>query len=275
VRVAPPRPRFRPRVQRSRTKRLDHDAAASRETGRRPLGSPHVGPFVHGAARYPATSAEGQHRSRPKKATPHPGGVIDFVASNPGSTAGDVARARGSIGTWSRRVWPSWPSRESLRRPSAATRRPTLRSWSNASLGSARSIIAGSDSAGSPHLLAAQPGASPASGSNGRPCAWQADEYQPIGQSIPVNEPKRGVRSGAGVLGIRLVRRGSVHQFVHREVGRRAPRERLACCCFAKARAAASERLALASRQRRSKLGRAAAPPQQRDTRSEQRENHA
>ena len=31
--------------------------------------------------------------SGPKEATPR--GVIDFVASNPGSTAGDVARARG------------------------------------------------------------------------------------------------------------------------------------------------------------------------------------
>ena len=32
-------------------------------------------------------------QSRPKRQ--HPGGVVDFVASNPGSTAGDVARARG------------------------------------------------------------------------------------------------------------------------------------------------------------------------------------
>jgi len=35
-----------------------------------PLWNPHVGPFLHGAARYPATSAEAQHPVAPKKATP-------------------------------------------------------------------------------------------------------------------------------------------------------------------------------------------------------------
>ena len=46
----------------------------------------------------------------------------------------------------------------------------------NASLGNARSITSQARTAReSPHLLAAQPGASPASGSNGRPSAWQTD----------------------------------------------------------------------------------------------------
>ena len=69
-------------------KRLDHDAAASRETGRRPR----CNPFQHGAARTQPHRLRLSIQSRPKKGNTQ--GVIDFVASNPGSTAGDVARAR-------------------------------------------------------------------------------------------------------------------------------------------------------------------------------------
>jgi hypothetical protein len=58
-----------------------------------PLRNRHAGPFLHGAARYPAASAEAQHPVAPKKGNTQ--GVIDSVASNPGSTAGNVARARG------------------------------------------------------------------------------------------------------------------------------------------------------------------------------------
>jgi hypothetical protein len=67
-------------------------------------------------------------QSRPKRQ--HRGGVIDFVASPPARPRATSRERGGSIGTRSPRVWPSWPSRESLRRPSAATRRPAARSWS-------------------------------------------------------------------------------------------------------------------------------------------------
>ena len=93
----------------------------------------------------------------------HPGGVVDFVASNPGSTRATSRERGGSIGTRSPRVWPSYPSRESLRRPSAATRRPTARSWSKR-VARQRSLARSSQARTareSPHLLAAQPGASP------------------------------------------------------------------------------------------------------------------
>jgi hypothetical protein len=63
------------------------------KAGGGPLWNRHVGPFLHGAARYPATWVEVQHPVAPKKATPR--GVIDSVASNPGSPAGDVARTLG------------------------------------------------------------------------------------------------------------------------------------------------------------------------------------
>jgi hypothetical protein len=124
-------------------KRLDHDAAASRETGRRPRWNP----FLHGAARYPAASAEAQHPVAPKKGQ-HPGGVIDFVASNPGSTAGDVARARGldqnSVATRLVQLAKSRAYEGQARLCGAQLRV----AGPNASLGNARSIIAGSDRAG-------------------------------------------------------------------------------------------------------------------------------
>jgi hypothetical protein len=49
------------------------------------------------------------------------------MASNPGSTAGEVARAPGFHGNSVARASPSWPSRVTLPRPSAVARRLSTR----------------------------------------------------------------------------------------------------------------------------------------------------
>ena len=156
---------------------------------------PDVGPFLHGAARYPATSAEVQHPVAPKKATPR--GCDRFRGFEPRRHRGRRRASAGAQSELGRHA--SGPAGQVGRASDgqARLRGAQLRvAGPNASLANARSIIAGSDSAGiaapiggqrgnrrtywrtareSPHLLAAQPGASPASGSNPRPSAWQAD----------------------------------------------------------------------------------------------------
>ena len=108
---------------------------------------PDVGPFLHGAARYPATSAEVQHPVAPKKATPR--GCDRFRGFEPRRHRGRRRASAGAQSELGRHA--SGPAGQVGRASDgqARLRGAQLRvAGPNASLANARSIIAGSDSAG-------------------------------------------------------------------------------------------------------------------------------